>query len=399
MRKLIALLLFHSFIYQSFAQTNAQLAKELTGELEQVYSQGHIVGFSVAIVNQDGVLYEKGFGYATQKTNRTYTANTIQNIASISKTFIGVALLKAQELGKLNLDDPINTYLPYEVLNPDFPEIPITIRHLATHTSSIKDPARYEKNGYVLKEQANGEAKVNPNFRPANEMMTQAEFLEKILSNTGDWYKKSTFLKTQPGERFEYSNIAAGLAAIVLENATGEAFNDFTKKHIFEPLEMSSSGWFFDEVDLSMHSSLYSKNKIELAFYRLVNYPDGGLITSSNDLGKYLTEMISGYGGNGTILSDESYQMLFHPSLTDENYTERSESAYNDEYNMGVFMGISATGQIGHTGGDPGVATFMFFNPETQVGKILFVNTDLGKEGTKEFIEIWKKLIAFEAKF
>ena len=65
---------------------------------------------------------------------------------------------------------------------------------------------------------------------------------------------------------------------------------------------------------------------------------------------------------------------------------------------MGIFMGISAQGQIGHTGGDPGMVTHMFVNTKTNVGKILIVNTDLGKEGIKEFIDIWKTLEDYEMK-
>ena len=223
-------------------------------------------------------------------------------------------------------------------------------------------------------------------------------FLKNILSKEGKWYAKSNFLKNEPGVTFEYSNIAAGLAAFVLENATGESFNEFTKKYIFKSLEMSNSGWFLNEVDASKFSKLYSNNGTELASYQLVNYPDGGLITSSKDLGKYLSELISGYSGNGKILSDESYKKLFKPYLTDKNFTERNDDKYNDEYNLGVFMGISAQGQIGHTGGDPGVATLMFFNTKTKIGKILIVNTDIEKEGVKEFISIWKKLEEYENK-
>ncbi len=55
-------------------------------------------------------------------------------------------------------------------------------------------------------------------------------------------------------------------------------------------------------------------------------------------------------------------------------------------------MGISAQGQMGHTGGDPGVVTHMFFNTKTKMGKILIANTDLDKEGIKEFIDIWSTL-------
>jgi CubicO group peptidase (beta-lactamase class C family) len=68
---------------------------------------------------------------------------------------VGIALLKAQELGKLNLDDPIQKYLPFKVVNPNFSQIPITIRHLATHTSSILDNEFYLSKNYFLKPNQN----------------------------------------------------------------------------------------------------------------------------------------------------------------------------------------------------------------------------------------------------
>ncbi|MCK0159636.1 serine hydrolase domain-containing protein [Allomuricauda sp. F6463D] len=398
MKKIITTLILNILVSTVYCQTNDSTSIKLTVELEKIYSRKHINGFSVAIVNQDGTLYKKGFGYSNIKANKKYTNNTIQNIASISKTIIGIALLKAQELGKLNLDDPINKHLLFNVSNPYFPDEQITIRQLATHTSSIKDPSRYEKNGYILKEKENKEAKVNSNFRLPDEKIILDDFLKNILSKEGKWYKKNNFLKTRPGAVFEYSNVAAGLAALLIEKATNQSFNEFTNEHIFKPIEMSSTGWSFNEVDFSKHSKLYLNNETEIAFYKLVNYPDGGLITSSTDLGKYLTELIAGYSGNGKILNNNSYKELFKPQLTDINYTERNENIYNDEYNMGVFMGISAHGQIGHTGGDPGVATHMFFNSETKIGKLLIVNTDLRKEGIKEFIDIWNKLEEYETK-
>ena len=110
MRKLIVLIIINGLFYQNYGQTGDTITNRLTNDLEEIYSQGHIVGFSVAIVNQEGILFNKGFGYADKQENKKYTENTLQNIGSISKTFIGVALLKAQELGKLDIDDPINKY-------------------------------------------------------------------------------------------------------------------------------------------------------------------------------------------------------------------------------------------------------------------------------------------------
>ena len=398
MKKIFITLILNILVSTIYSQTSDFTSVKLTEELEKIYVRKYINGFSVAIVNQDSILYAKGFGYADIKTKKKYMHTTVQNIASISKTFIGIALLKAQELGKLNLDEPINKYLLFDVNNPYFPNEQITIRQLATHTSSIKDPSRYEKNGYILKEKDNKEAKVNSNFRLPSEKIALNIFLQNMLSNDGKWYKKNNFLKSKPGAVFEYSNVAAGLAALIIEKATNQAFNKFTDDYILKPLRMFDTGWFFSEIDFAKHSKLYTNNETELALYQLANYPDGGLITSATDLGTYLSELIAGYSGNGNILKNQSYKELFKPQLSDINYTERNESTYNDEYNMGVFMGLSAHGQIGHTGGDPGVGTYMFFNSETKIGKLLIVNTDLEKEGIQEFIDIWKKLEEYETK-
>lgn len=396
MKKIFIVVILIAFNEINYGQTNNSISEKLTEELHQIYAHGHINGFSVAIVDKDSQLYAHGFGYSDVKNKRQYTEHTIQNIASISKTFIGVALMKAQELGKLNLDDPINKYLPFNVVNPHFPTVPITIRQLATHTSSIKDPSRYEHNGYILKEGNSPGAKQKNNFRPPDEMIPLGQFLESILSEEGKWYKKKTFLKNKPGEHFEYSNIGAGLAAIIIEQAVGSSFHEFTKTHIFHPLGMTETGWSFDDIDFSNHSKLYQDTKTELTYYRLVNYPDGGLITSASDLSKFLSELMKGYAGEGRILKKESFEVLFQPQLTETHLKKRSENPYNDEYNSGILMGISAKGYIGHTGGDPGVVTFMFFNPNTMLGKILIVNTELKKKGISEFIAIWKKLNEYE---
>ena len=77
------------FYIQTYGQTTTSIGEQHTEDLQHIYSQNHIVGFSVAIVNQERILYSKGFGYSDIYNKKLYTDNTIQNIASISKTFIG----------------------------------------------------------------------------------------------------------------------------------------------------------------------------------------------------------------------------------------------------------------------------------------------------------------------
>ena len=375
------------------------ITDSLSNSIDKLYQQGHVNGFSVAIVNDSAILYNKGFGQADIATQKPYTKNTVQNIASISKTFIGVSLLKAQELGKLKLDDPINNYLPYEVKNPNHPEVPITIRHLATHTSSIMDTDYYGMS-YVMKDPIQDIdttiVKIPDYFNGPETRIPLADFLEKILSPKGAWYQKEGFLKEKPGERFVYSNVAATVAALVLEGATGVSFPEFTQTHILDPLGMTASGWSFDAIQMEDHSRLYADTKTPLPFYSLITYPDGGFTTSSSDLATYLLELIKGHTGQGTLLQDGSYAELFKKQLNASHYSNtEGEEPSGDEHNAGIFMGFTEDGQMGHSGGDPGISSLMFFDPKTQLGRILIVNTDLNEEGFKDFLALYETLAKY----
>jgi CubicO group peptidase (beta-lactamase class C family) len=370
-------------------------ADSLVTELNAINEQGYINGYGVAIVDQNGTLYQQGFGYADVENKKPYTDSTLQNIGSISKTFLGIALLKAQELGKLNLDDDINKYLPFRLSNPYYPNAIITIRHLATHTSTICDTDYYGKS-YILKDKR--ASSITPSlgsedFLDPDSTMSLGTFLEKYLSTEGKWYLKEGFINKQPGALYEYTNVGATLAAYILELATDESYQAFTRRYILKPLKMSNSGWAFDSINFEQHTKLYHNPQIQLPFYSLITYPDGGLLTSVNDMGKYLAELINGYSGNGTLLNQASYQTLFEQQLSEANFEERAiNRPYDDEFNSGIFMGHTPIGHIGHSGGDPGVSTFMFFDPEAKVGRLLFINTGLEREGAKQYFAIWNKL-------
>ncbi|GAA5102423.1 serine hydrolase domain-containing protein [Chryseobacterium ginsengisoli] len=374
-------------------------SNNITKEINKIYAQKKFNGFAVSVVDENGTLYQKGFGFSDVESQKKYSENTIQNIASISKTFVGIALLKAQELGKLNLDDPVEKYLPFTIIaNPDFPNEKITIRQLATHTSSISDNEYYLSKNYFLKADQNLHgAKLNFDdeqiFNPSDSLLSMQVFLENTLAENGKWNKNS-FTNKKPGEIYEYSNVGTTLAAFIVEQATGKKFNDFTKEYILKPLNMNASGWKFKEINFSNYSKLYENPETVLPFYECATYPDGGFITSVNDLSKYLTELIKGYNGKGKILSKESYKEYFKPQLSASNFIERNnKNPYSESYNVGIFIGFGYTGYIGHTGGDPGVMSMMFFNPKTNIGRIMIFNTNFtDKEGNDAFYNIWNIL-------
>lgn len=375
----------------------------LTTAIELISKKGIFNGFAVSVVNEKGTLYQKGFGFSDIEHSKRYTDSTIQNIASISKTFVGIALLKAQESGKLRLDDPINKYLPFKVINPDFPDVAITVRQLATHTSSIADNEFYLTKNYILKENQNLDGlnlifDQTQVFNPRDSIVSMEVFLENFLTENGKWRTKETYLNKKPGDIYEYSNLGTTLAAFIIEKATGEAFDAFTIKHILKPLRMNASNWHLNQVNFANYSRLYENSNTLLPFYEMISYPDGNFITSVNDLSLYLTELIKGYNGNGTILSKESYKEYFKPQLAASHFTDRNDrNPFSESYNSGIFIGFGYTGYIGHTSGDPGVCSMMFFNPANNTGRILIVNTSISdKTGNDAFYEIWQTLEKYQ---
>lgn len=405
MTKLFYFLILSLIIISCSASKEVKNTKKgITEEINALYSLKKFNGFAVAVVDENGLLYQNGFGWADVAGQKKYTTETVQNIGSVSKTLVGIALMKAQELGKLKLDDPIEQYLDFKVFNPKFPNVKITVRQLATHTSSIVDNEYYSYRNYYLKagQDLKGMKMTfedDQNFNPADSIISMKRYFENVLTENGKW-KNGSFSENSPGSIYEYSNVATALAAYIIEKAMGQSFRDFTKEYILKPLKMKDSGWRFIDVDFSKYSRLYENPSLPLPYYELITYPDGGFITNVNDLSKYLSELISGYNGNGRILSAESYREYFKPQLSESQFTERNtKNPYNESYNVGILMGFGYTGYIGHTGGDPGTMSMLFFDPKTKLGRIMILNTNFSdKEGNKVFFEIWNTLEKYQSR-
>ena len=117
---------------------NGQNNKEkLTVELSDVFKNSNLTGFAVAVVNADSILYQESFGLENIQTKTPFSLNRRFYVASISKTFIGIGLMKLVEGGNLELSTPINSILPFQVVNPYHKNQEIIVEHLARHTSSI----------------------------------------------------------------------------------------------------------------------------------------------------------------------------------------------------------------------------------------------------------------------
>lgn len=369
----------------------------LNAELEGMYKKYKLPGFSIVIVHNNKILYENGYGYADIKTKTPFTPATIQNIGSVSKTFVAVAMMKAIEQGYFTLETNINDILPFKVSNPYFPDDTIRVRHLVTHTSGIVDRDEVYNRCYIWH---TSNISVLQGLLPPSDYAkiatgpdvdtTLKGFMYAYLSPAGKLFSRENFYTNKPGARSAYSNIAAALAAYLIECKAGMPFDEYSDRFVLKPLKMAGSGWSLNSIDLQKHASLYNEEGKAFPMYHLVTYPDGGLRTSADELGKYMIGMIKGFYGKSDILSQKHYREMFSPQLSAANPPENIDLSHR---NKGVFWNLYKNGYIGHTGGDPGVSTCLSFNPQTKTGFAFLTNIMTGNETISREVQSIQKVL------
>ena len=386
--------LFVCFFLLLFTSCNAQIDnKTLEKNLTEIQKQSNLSGFAVVIIKNDQIAFEKGFGFANLENKTPFTLQTILPIGSVSKTFIGFSIMNAVDLGYFNLQTNINDILPFKVINPNYPNEIITINHLVTHTSGLVDNEKQYIKTY------------NAGKKPNEEL---SDFLKKYYLPNGEFYSKSNFAKTKPGEAYSYSNIASALAAYLIEVKANKTFAEFTKEHIFNPLQMNNSHWFYDEAFANKYATLYQVDKPDYPFkeientdgslkpYSCASYPDGSLKTSAADLTKYLIAMLKGYEGKSDLLSDQSFETLFKKQFDEKSMPKNMDAK---EPNRAVFWAYNKKDKIMHSGSDPGVASFVSIDPKTKISRILLFNSALDGKDNDLTVENFKKIIQEIDKF
>ncbi len=382
------------FILCFQVSSHAQSVHEkLTDELEIISNRNSIKGFGVAIFSKDTLLYTRGFGVVSDNKDEKYTTRTRQKIASVSKLLLGVSLLKAQELGLLQIDDKINDYLPFAIVNPYFPYEDITIRHLATHTSGLAKTPKYDlkalyaptKIPKIKREMPFGIRRLFFNRAiktiNSNKEYHLEDFLINLYSPNGKWYGKKHFRKVKPGDMTEYSNSGASLLALVIQKASGISYAAFVRKYIIEPLQLESSKFDFELSHAVNEPTHYYHAGINIPNnYKLLLYPAGGFESTVEGFSILMNTVINGY----SILSKESVKEMLTPQ-------------FKTEY--GILWEVYPSGFVGHSGDMLGVKTFAYYNINKNIGYLLFCNTAGTKTIEKETEEIKNVLKSYFNKF
>lgn len=306
-------------------------------QLFAAYDRPNSPGASVAIVQNGKIVYKNGFGSANLEYDIPNTPTTVFHIASISKQFTTFAIAQLVDKGEISLDDDIRKYLP-EV--PDFGKT-ITIRHLAHHTSGMRDQWNLlALGGWRL-----------------DDVIT-TEHVMKLVANQKE-------LNYQPGEEYLYCNTGFTLMGEIVARVTDQSFAEYCAKNIFEPLAMTNT-LFYDDHEKIVKNRAYSYGQGKDGFSkRVLSYANAGatsLFTTVEDLSKWAMNFENTKVGNDNIMK------MMHTKGVLNNGEEIT-------YALGqVINKYKGLNRISHGGADAGYRTYLARFPDQKFSVAVFSN-------------------------
>jgi len=312
------------------------LATKFDQHLKALADQGRFTGS--VLVSRDGkILFAKGYGLANAELDVPNTPQTKFRLGSITKQFTATAILLLQERGKLNVQDPICKYID----NCPSAWSEITIHHLLSHTGGVPNFTSFPD--YVSKM-----------MMPVTAQEMIARFKDKPLD-------------FKPGEKWSYSNSGYFLLGYIIEKVSGESYESFVKRNIFDTLKMSNSGYDHFNSILKNRATGYSLDKgkmINSAYIDMTQpYSAGSLYSTVEDLFTWNEALFS-----DKLLSAKSCETMMTPVKNDY------------AYGLGV-QTKSGRKVVGHGGGINGFSTYLVRFPAEKITIAVLRNSDYGAPG------------------
>ena len=337
---------------------------QLAARIRELMAVARVPSLAMAVTRGNEVRWASALGDANVHRGRSATPDTPYMLASVSKTVTGVAAMQAVQDGFVGLDDDIDDVLPWSVRNPNHPGDPITLRQLLTHTSSMRDDWSIFTRFYVR-----GDSSV-----------PLGGFLRRCLTPPGDLSNGKWWQSVPPGRRYVYCNEGASLAGFVVEAASGVPFDTWCEDRIFAPLRMRATSWHLaglrrEKVAMPSRWDGGAKRWTVFGQYGYPDYPDGQLRSSARSLARFLATFVgSGRSEHGVRILDRPLaEEMWRPQVPD---LEPGQGLIWYRIRMGGHV------VLGHTGGDSGVSTRMFFRTGDRHGSLLLANAyPRGAEG------------------
>lgn len=346
--KQITIVCFISACFFSCKKDEKQTVTNTYAEfIDQLHDRGIATG-NILVYEDGEIVYQNSNGLRTINPKDSLTLNSQFRLASVSKQFTGMSIMKLKEVGKLDYDQNI-----IEIL-PDFPYDNITVRHLLNHVSGLADYERL----------------IDEYWKPEDSTKTYILGNDEIIS---EFHKVSPELEFQPGEKWEYSNTGYLYLASIVEKISGQHMREFLKENIFDPLEMTNTVLYKYQIDADAnmpnrvfgYETTLNQVDLELNDYNIVNdvRGDGGIYSTLEDLYKWNQALV-----NYTIISKEYLDEAWTPAIL--NNGELTDYGFG----WGIRSKNKEPKVVSHSGGWVGFSTFLYNEVEANSGYVLLTN-------------------------
>ena len=356
----LALLLATPALAQTAAAPATSVAEnpdvQAAARLFSAWLEGQIAyrglpGVAVGVVQDQQLVWSKGFGFADIASKKPMTADTRFRIASNSKIFAAIAILQLREAGRLRLDDPVAKHLPWFTMKPAGPDDgPITIEQLLSHSSGLQREAGDHWSSF--------------------DFPSEAE-LKALMAG-----RQSAF---PPQTRWKYSNLAFGIAGLIVEQVSGQRWADYVRANILKPMAMNASS--IDTPDPGLATPYAARTPDGTR--RVLPFVDAkgmaaatGMTSNVNDLAKFISAWFrrAPRAGGADVLSGGSWREALRVRSVDEDWESGSGLGFDIERFRGKTY-------AGHGGGYPGNTTMTMAQIDDKVGVIVLTNTNDSNPG------------------
>jgi len=324
----------------------------LTARVSELLNRHPAVGMAVGVVHNGGLEFFRASGVADIASNAPVTEDTVFRIASITKTFTAIAVMQLWEHGLVDLDAPANDYLrAYQLVPAKAGFMPVTPRHLLTHTSGIPEM-------------------VHPS-RALMYVFGESVKLGRPVPSLGQYYQGGLRLVAEPGSRFMYSDHNFATLGQIVEDVSGQPIERYFRQHIFEPLGMGDTDLFRSERVESRLATGYnvrSHGAKAVTDRQWITSAASSIYSTPRDMARYVAALLGG-GANqhGSVLKPATLQLMFQPHYQPHPLIPGIGLAF-DRFDLGGHLAV------GHEGVLPGFNSQIFAAPDDGVGVLAFTN-------------------------
>ncbi len=331
-------------------------------------SRAEVPGLSIALVDDQHVLWSQSFGYADAERRIPATEQTIYGIGSVTKLFTATAVMQLAEQGRIDLDAPLTRYVPEFSMRARFAAAaPITPRNLLTHHSGL--PGDYLKGMWTL----------HP--APFTQVIPQL---------------KQVYASYPPNLVYSYTSLGYSLLGRVIENASEQDYVSYMNVAVLAPLGMSHSGFAIDPGREPQLAVGYRQGKPGAERYFLRDVPAGALFSSAADMSRFIRMLLAdGQAGTRAIVRPDTLHEMWR--------TQNSDVLLDMDRRVGLgwMLGQTELDYAGpvvhHNGGTLGAASELMLLPQHKLGVIVLANSAAGSAALGR-IAVQALRLALEAK-